>query len=195
MVLGPGISKPAASSIEDVSGGQLWLCPGSRPSLAWHGGCPSLWVKSEGASGREGVMRYQRSCFAMLAAGLMLLGQATSVEAQGRGKDRGLRIPPGHMPGPGMCRVWYPGVPPGHQPPAMPCGALRGYRFAGAVVVESPRRGGAFGYWDEVWAPSGFHVQFVFDQRDGWWLEARDRGPRERYVERDRPRRGRGRKH
>jgi hypothetical protein len=27
------------------------------------------------------------------------------------------RIPPGHLPPPGECRVWYRGVSPGHQPP------------------------------------------------------------------------------
>jgi len=34
---------------------------------------------------------------------------------------RGVRIPPGHLPGPGECRVWYPNRPPGHQPPPFRC--------------------------------------------------------------------------
>lgn len=34
---------------------------------------------------------------------------------------RGVRIPPGHLPGPGQCRVWYPNRPPGHQPPPFRC--------------------------------------------------------------------------
>jgi surface antigen len=33
-------------------------------------------------------------------------------------------VPPGHMPPPGMCRVWYPDRPPGHQPPPGPCNVL-----------------------------------------------------------------------
>jgi hypothetical protein len=31
------------------------------------------------------------------------------------------RIPPGHLPPPGECRVWYRSVPPGHQPPPFRC--------------------------------------------------------------------------
>jgi hypothetical protein len=33
----------------------------------------------------------------------------------------GVRIPPGHLPGPGQCRVWYPNRPPGHQPAPFRC--------------------------------------------------------------------------
>lgn len=32
-----------------------------------------------------------------------------------------LRIPEGHLPPPGECRVWYPGKPPGQQPPPVRC--------------------------------------------------------------------------
>lgn len=32
-------------------------------------------------------------------------------------------VPPGHLPPPGSCRVWFPDRPPGHQPPPGPCGA------------------------------------------------------------------------
>jgi hypothetical protein len=32
-----------------------------------------------------------------------------------------LRIPEGHLPPPGECRVWHPGKPPGHQPPPVKC--------------------------------------------------------------------------
>jgi hypothetical protein len=30
-------------------------------------------------------------------------------------------VPPGHLPPPGQCRVWYDGRPPGHQPRATSC--------------------------------------------------------------------------
>jgi hypothetical protein len=45
--------------------------------------------------------------------------------AQGRGNGRGHRkaqgIPPGHLPSPGECRVWFEGRPPGQQPPPTDC--------------------------------------------------------------------------
>jgi hypothetical protein len=31
------------------------------------------------------------------------------------------RVPPGHMPPPGECRIWVEGVPPGRQPAPMDC--------------------------------------------------------------------------
>jgi hypothetical protein len=40
-------------------------------------------------------------------------GGRYSAEAQG--------VPSGYLPGPGACRVWYDGRPPGHQPPATSC--------------------------------------------------------------------------
>lgn len=60
--------------------------------------------------------------------------------AFGKGHDR---IPPGHRPGPGECRLWYPDRPPGHQPPPYRCGApvpvgawvLQGQ--AGGAVIEA----------------------------------------------------------
>lgn len=33
-------------------------------------------------------------------------------------------IPPGHLPPPGSCRIWFQGTPPGHQPPAGDCHQL-----------------------------------------------------------------------
>lgn len=35
-----------------------------------------------------------------------------------------LHIPPGHLPPPGMCRIWYPDRPPGHQSPPDDCAYL-----------------------------------------------------------------------
>jgi hypothetical protein len=66
---------------------------------------------------------------------------------KGRGHDRDsyfernghtkLHIPPGHYPGPGECRVWYPGRPPGHQPKPVACGRL-GAVPPGAWVLRHP---------------------------------------------------------
>lgn len=36
-------------------------------------------------------------------------------------RPRSIKVPPGHYPPPGQCRVWHPGRPPGHQPPPVPC--------------------------------------------------------------------------
>lgn len=36
-----------------------------------------------------------------------------------------VKIPPGHLPPPGECRIWYPDRPSGHQPPPGDCHALR----------------------------------------------------------------------
>jgi hypothetical protein len=46
-------------------------------------------------------------------------------DRDGYGGDRGYyyqpRIPDGHLPPPGECRVWYPDRPAGHQPPPVRC--------------------------------------------------------------------------
>ena len=37
-----------------------------------------------------------------------------------KSRERG-RVPPGHYPPPGECRMWNPDLPPGHQPPPYRC--------------------------------------------------------------------------
>jgi hypothetical protein len=46
-----------------------------------------------------------------------------------------VRIPPGHMPPPGSCRIWFPDRPPGQQPPPGRCEALRHQVPPGAYLV------------------------------------------------------------
>lgn len=48
----------------------------------------------------------------------------------GESHGRAVRVPPGHYPPPGQCRIWYAARPPGHQPPAG-----RGDSFVGRVPV------------------------------------------------------------
>ena len=51
---------------------------------------------------------------------------------------RRLRIPRGHRPGAGMCRAWFPGTPPGLQPPARPCGVFHRYGVPYGAVLIGP---------------------------------------------------------
>jgi hypothetical protein len=65
---------------------------------------------------------------------------------ESRGSDRyfhehgytTLGIPPGHLPPPGKCRLWYPDRPPGHQPPPESCGHLRAHAPAGGWLIHRP---------------------------------------------------------
>lgn len=49
------------------------------------------------------------------------------------------RIPPGHYPPPGHCRLWIPGRPPGHQPPPVRCGSLARRVPGGAFVLYNAK--------------------------------------------------------
>jgi len=67
-------------------------------------------------------------------------GGRYSAEAQG--------IPPGHLPPPGQCRVWYDGRPPGHQPQATSCQAAEQVARrdrAARVIYGGDRRGDGWG--------------------------------------------------
>jgi len=56
-----------------------------------------------------------------LALGAMLVF-AVPASAQGRGPSK---VPPGHRPPPGMCRIWLDDVPPGRQPEPTDCATAR----------------------------------------------------------------------
>lgn len=49
-----------------------------------------------------------------------------------------LRVPPGHLPRAGQCRVWYPGRPPGQQPRAGSCNGIERYAPAGSWILYRP---------------------------------------------------------
>ena len=51
-----------------------------------------------------------------------------------------LGIPRGHLPPPGECRIWYPGQPPGQQPPPLGCAEAMAQAPAGTWVLYRPDR-------------------------------------------------------
>jgi hypothetical protein len=55
-------------------------------------------------------------CLLPLTSGCVIVDRSQSSYAH---------VPPGHLPPPGKCRVWFPDRPPGHQPPPGDCDVLR----------------------------------------------------------------------
>src|SRR5438445_6041133 len=51
-----------------------------------------------------------------------------------------LEVPPGHLPDPGECRLWYPGVSPGRQPRprSRPCEQIAEIAPAGSWIIYRP---------------------------------------------------------
>jgi hypothetical protein len=49
-------------------------------------------------------------------------------------------VPAGHLPPPGMCRIWYSDRPPGHQPPPVDCASAYYYAPPYAHVVHGGSR-------------------------------------------------------
>ena len=46
------------------------------------------------------------------------------------------KIPKGHLPPPGLCRIWHPGTPPGLQPPPGNCAVLSRQVPPGAWLIK-----------------------------------------------------------
>ena len=97
---------------------------------------------------------------ATVAGAVMALAVALPTAADERDHGRGNRgIPPGHLPPPGECRVWYDGQPPGHQPPPTACASAsrEAYATGGRVIYggdDRHHRDGWDGYGD-VYGPYG----------------------------------------
>jgi hypothetical protein len=84
----------------------------------------------------------KRSMMTMIVAGMggmMMVGAALAEP-----DDRGYRVPNGHMPPPGECRVWLPDTPPGQQPPPSSCRAAErnADRYGGRVIYGGRERRG-----------------------------------------------------
>lgn len=67
-----------------------------------------------------------------------------------------LAVPPGQLPPPGECRLWFPGRPPGRQPRPRPCPDLEASAPAGAWILYRPSQD-----------RSVVHVRYVDDRRAG----------------------------
>ena len=60
------------------------------------------------------------------------------VVANGDVERRVLRVPPGHFPRPGECRLWFPDRPPGQQPSSGSCVGLGRIAPAGTWILYRP---------------------------------------------------------
>lgn len=118
---------------------------------------------------------------ALLAALLLALFAPRALLAQ-----RGDRVPPGHRPPDGMCRVWYDRVPPGRQPAPTDCATARAeaWRSGGRVITggrDGRRRD------DGWWGGETGRIEPWGDRarrRDGDWRDDDD-DRRERRRDRD----------
>ncbi len=88
-----------------------------------------------------------------------------------------LGVPPGHLPPPGLCRVWIPGRPPGRQARARSCDGILAEAPAGAWILYRPgadRRVVHVRYMDERHTGIVLRIR-VFDAESGVFI--RDERP------------------
>jgi len=69
--------------------------------------------------------------------------------AKGKSVARTLKVPPGHYPPPGECRLWYAGRPPGQQPAPTKCQNLLGRVPKGAFILYNSNAWDADYDWAE----------------------------------------------
>lgn len=87
-----------------------------------------------------------------------------------------LHIPPGHLPPPGQCRVWFPDTPPGHQPPPGDCNELAGQVPPGAwLITRGAKKSKEFdvAVYDSVLEGHVLEVR-IYRTTDGTFLGFRD---------------------
>jgi hypothetical protein len=78
-----------------------------------------------------------KASFALLALGMIAapLSAQIVVRSGGEVTRTNTKIPPGHLPPRGMCRVWIDGVPPGQQPRVTDCATAERNRVANSRVI------------------------------------------------------------
>ena len=103
-----------------------------------------------------------------ILAGLFIGALSAPMTSAIAKNDHDFHIPPGHIPPPGMCRIWIPGRPPGHQPAPGNCRVLSRQVPRGAYLIANDNHRWSYGelsdrrfrheVWDEpryVYIPAG----------------------------------------
>jgi hypothetical protein len=81
------------------------------------------------------------------------------------------RIPNGHLPPPGECRIWYPDRPAGQQPPPFRCGQGRpAVQPGGWMLSPGPQPGEVQAVVYDVRRPGVVIDVAIFDARTGTML-------------------------
>lgn len=124
-------------------------------------------------------MQILRSTRLTLLVTVAAFAAASPALAQSRRNDRYAygndRVPPGHRPPAGMCRVWIDGVPPGHQPAPTDCTTAVATRPANARVLFGDRNDAFPGRGNGKWKNTSGNVDpqriygtiFTRDRRGG----------------------------
>ena len=129
--------------------------------------------------------------FTTFALTVVFLTAASSADAQWRRQDRRDRqdvaraqgVPPGHLPPPSQCRVWYDDRPNGRQPAPTSC--------ARAESVAARARNARVIYGEDVfWPARGGNYGRDDGRYSGRYPERDDYPERDAYPERDDRRRG-----
>ena len=114
--------------------GKLTLARSIWESLNAEHGTPYAAVRAEQATTRREIMRHFVAVFGVVMCAWLLSG-CTSATLEYRlppgdaahtapPPHSSLKIPAGHLPPPGSCRIWFPGTPPGQQSPPGDCEVL-----------------------------------------------------------------------
>lgn len=80
-----------------------------------------------------------RSIVRIATAAALVAAIAVPGVAEAQRSAGSWRVPRGHQPPPGMCRIWVDGVPPGRQPAPMDCATAIRMKPRNARVIHGDR--------------------------------------------------------
>jgi hypothetical protein len=100
-----------------------------------------------------------------------------------------LGIPPAHLPPPGECRVWVPGVPPDKQQRTRSCtGVVRAAPANSRILFRPTKDAGMVHVREMDRAPEGSMIVVrVYDAKDGRYLRDERQHLRESFDREERP--------